>query len=252
MKKILLCALYIFFIGTGVLIASDAPEEVFTKANSSYGEEDYEKAVSLYEALISMGEASPEVFYNLGNSYFKLKKTGRAILNYERALRLAPRDKDTQLNLKLARAMAVDKIDTAERGFVLNAILFLYDRMNMDELTIFCSLIYLTVILALIFSIFFVNKRRTMFYTAGALGAVFFVLAIFLFLKIQNEVFSKTGIIVIEKADARSGPKDDYLLQFTLHEGAEVRVVKGAQGWYEIELSKDLKGWIPKDSVDVI
>ena len=55
-----------------------------------------------------------------------------------------------------------------------------------------------------------------------------------------------------EKIDVRSGPKEDYLLQFTLHEGAKVSIVKDVQNWYEIELSKDLKGWIPKPSVDII
>ena len=83
-----------------------------------------------------------------------------------------------------------------------------------------------------------------MFYTAGTFGAIFFILFIFLFAKIRNENFTKTGIIVAEKADAKSGPKEDYLLQFTLHEGTKISIVKEAQDWYEIELSKDLKGWI--------
>ena len=81
---------------------------------------------------------------------------------------------------------------------------------------------------------------------------MFFILLIFLFAKIKDENFTKTGIIVVEKADARSGPKEDYLLQFTIHEGAKFSVIKDAQEWYEIELSKDLKGWISKTSVDII
>ena len=79
-----------------------------------------------------------------------------------------------------------------------------------------------------------------------------FVVNLFLFTKIRNENFTKTGIIVAEKSDARSGPKEDYLLQFTLHEGAKASVIKKVQGWYEIDLSRDLKGWIPETSVDII
>ncbi len=233
-------------------MAADSPEELYRKGNSSYENRDYEKAVSFYEGLLRINEVSPEVFYNLGNSYFKLKKIGKAILNYERALRLNPRDKDAHLNLKLAKEMTVDKINISERGFVLNALLFLYDRMNVNELSLVCSLFYLAIILILIFSIFFVDKRRFMFYTAGVFGAAFFILLIFLFAKIRNENFTKTGIIIAEKTDARSGPKEDYLLQFTLHEGTKISIVKEAQDWYEIELSKDLKGWIPKTSVNVI
>lgn len=242
----------VFFIFTGSSEALDKPEGLYEKGNSSYEKGDYEKAISFYEELIGIDKTSPEVFYNLGNSYFKLKKIGKAILNYERALRMDPRDKDTQLNLKLARAMTVDKINTYERGFVLNMLLFLYDSTNINELSLICYFFYLVIILILIFSIFFVARRRFMFYTAGAFGAMFLILFIFLFAKIRNENFIKTGIVIAEKADARSGPKEDYLLQFTLHEGAKISIVKKAQGWYEIDLSKDLKGWVPETSVDII
>ncbi len=251
-KRIFAFSFLIFFIFTGILMAADSPEELYRKGNSSYENGSYEKAVSFYEELIRIDKVSGEVFYNLGNSCFKLKKIGKAVLNYERALRLGPRDKDTQLNLKLAKEMAVDKINTSEKGFVLNVLFFLYDRMNLNELSFACSIFYLAIILILIFSINFIDKRRFMFYTAGTFGAVFFIFFIFLFTKIQNENFTKTGIIIAEKADVRSGPKEDYLLQFTLHEGAKVSIIKDVQDWYEIELSKDLKGWIPKTSVDII
>jgi len=252
MKKVFAFSFLIFFMFAGILAALDNPEGIYERGNSSYENGDYEKAASFYEELIKADKINSEVFYNLGNSYFKLKKIGKAVLNYERALRLNPRDKDTQFNLKLARTMAVDKINIPERGFVLNALLFLYDRMNIDELSIACSIFYLAVILILIFSIFFVAKRRFMFYAVAFTGTMFFILFAFLSAKIKDENFIKTGILVAEKADARSGPKEDYLLQFTLHEGAKFRVIKEAQDWYEIEISKDLKGWIPKITVDII
>jgi len=251
-KKLFASSFLIFFIFTGISMAFDNPEDLYEKGNSSYGNGDYKKAVSFYEELIRIDKVSSEVFYNLGNSYFKLKKIGKAILNYERALRLNPRDKDTQFNLKLAKTMAVDKINISERGFVLNTLLFLYDRMNTNELSLACSFLYLAIILILIFSIFFVAKRRFMFCTAASIGTIFFILFIFLFAKIKDENFTKTGIVIAEKTDARSGPKEDYLLQFTLHEGAKFSIIKDVQDWYEIELSKDLRGWIPKITVDII
>ena len=69
-----------------------------------------------------------------------------------------PVDRDIRFNLKLTRTMTVDKINTAERGFALSAILFLYDRMILNELTGICSFFYLAIILLLIFSIFFAAK----------------------------------------------------------------------------------------------
>ena len=252
MKKIFALCFLISFIFPGILIAGDSQEELYNKGNSNYENEDYTQAVSIYEKLLEMDRVSPEMFYNLGNSYFKLKKIGKAILNYERALRMDPRDKDIRFNLKLARTMTVDKINTAERGFALSAILFLYDRMTLNELAAICSFFYLAIILLLIFSIFFAAKRKTLFYISGSLGAMLLVFFIFLSAKFRDENFTKTGIIVVEKIDARSGPKEDYLLQFTLHEGTKVSIVKKAQGWYEIDLLKDLKGWVPEISVDII
>lgn len=251
-KKVIVFYFLIFFTSAGILLSADIPEELYKKGNLAYENKDYEKAISIYEGLINMDRISPEVFYNLGNGYFKLKRIGKAILNYERALRFAPRDRDIQLNLKLARAMAIDKIDTHERGFISNAALFLYDRMNINELTIAASIFYFLAVLFLIFSIFFISKRKVLIYVAGSIGTAFFIFILFLTAKTQSENFIKTGVIVAEKIDVRSGPKEDYLLQFSLHEGTKVKIVKRAQGWYEIDLSKDLKGWIPEASVDII
>ena len=78
------------------------------------------------------------------------------------------------------------------------------------------------------------------------------IFSIFLVSKIHNENFAREAIVISEKANVRSGPKDDYLLQFTLHEGTKVRIVEERQLWYEIDLSKDLRGWLPKDSVEAI
>jgi len=252
MRKFFIAYFFIFFLTGGISAAADNPEELYQKGNSSYENKDYEGAVSFYEELVKKDSVSAEVFYNLGNSFFKLKKIGKAILNYERALRLAPRDRDARSNLKLARSMTADKINAPERGFVLDAILFLYDRMTLNELTAMCSAFYLAVILSLIFSINFVAKRKTMYYIAGTFGLMLCLSLLFLFAKIRDENFIKSGIIVTEKIDSRSGPREDYLLQFTLHEGTKVNVIKEAQGWYEIDLSRDLKGWIPKSSVDII
>jgi tetratricopeptide (TPR) repeat protein len=251
MKRIILFYLVIFFIFNHVAFAQ-APEEIYRKANLSYENEDYEKAISLYEMLLKMDRFSPDVFYNLGNSYFKLKKIGKAVLNYERALRLAPRDRDIKLNLKLARSMVVDKIESPDRGFILSLLLHPYDRMNINELSVASSFFYITIIALLLCALFFAEKRKTIFYIAGIAGFFLIVFTIFLVSKIHNEQFEKEGVVISEKVDVRSGPKEDYLLQFSLHEGTQVQIVEERQDWFEIELSKDLKGWLPKDSVELL
>jgi len=219
MRKFFIAYFFIFFLTGNISLAMDMPEELYQKGNSSYENKDYEGAVSFYEGLVNANQVSAEVFYNLGNSFFKLKKIGKAILNYERALRLAPRDRDARSNLKLARSMTADKINAPERGFVLDAILFLYDRMTLNELTVMCSVFYLAIVLFLFFSINFVAKRKIMYYIAGTFGLILCLSLLFLSAKIRDENFTRSGIIITEKIDSRSGPREDYLLQFTLHEG---------------------------------
>lgn len=251
MKKIILFSIVISLTLCAALFAQ-SPEDIFRKANVNYEDEDYGQAITFYEMLLKMDRVSAEVFYNLGNSCFKLKKIGKAIVNYERALRMAPRDRDILLNLKLARGMIVDKISVQEKGFILSSILFFYDRMNINELTVFASILYLIVMALLMFSVFLVANRRKIFYTAGTVGILFLFFTVFLAVKIHDENLIKRAIVISEKVDVRSGPKEDYLLQFSLHQGTRVRVVAERQHWFEIDLSKDLRGWLPKDSVEII
>jgi uncharacterized protein YgiM (DUF1202 family) len=124
--------------------------------------------------------------------------------------------------------------------------------MNINELSVASSFFYIAIIALLLCALFFVEKRETIFYIAGIAGFFLIVFTIFLVSKIHNERFEKEGVVISEKVDVRSGPKEDYLLQFSLHEGTQVQIVEERQGWFEIELSKDLKGWLPKDSVEVL
>jgi len=251
MRKIIPVTLCVFFIFCSIAFAQSA-EEIYRKACLDYESENYEKAVSLYETLIGMDRVSAEVFYDLGNSYFKLKKIGKAIVNYERAFRLAPRDRDIILNLKLAKSITVDKIEIPKKGFILNLMLLPYNKFNINELTVFLLICYLAIILLLIFSIFLVGKKQGIFYSMGAFVILFILSAVFLFVKIHSERILKKAVVISRKVDVRSGPKEDYLLQFSLHEGTVLRVVEERQFWYEIDLSRDLRGWLPKDSVEII
>ncbi len=233
-------------------VSAAEPEEIYRKANVNYENENYKRAVSLYEDLAEMDKMSFEVYYNLGNGYFKLKDIGRAILNYERALRLAPRDSDIRANLRLANSMKKDKIDRPEMGFIPKVFLFPYNMMSVNELTLSVSLLFYLIVIFLIFSVFLVAKRKNFFYTIGALFLFFMFSLILLAVKIHDEHIVKRAIVMDGKVDVRSGPKEDYLLQFSLHEGTKIKIAEERQNWYEIDLSNDLKGWLPKDTVEII
>ena len=104
MKKIVFFLLVQF-----VAIGAFAQEAAIKEAEVAYTKEDYGKAIELYEGLLKTHGESAEIYYNLGNAYYKENKIAPAILNYERALLLDPGDGDIRFNLQLARQKSVDK-----------------------------------------------------------------------------------------------------------------------------------------------
>ena len=106
MKKIVFFLLVQF-----VTLGAFAQEATIKEAEVAYTKEDYGKAIELYEGLLKTHGESAEIYYNLGNAYYKENKIAPAILNYERALLLDPGDGDIRFNLQLARQKSVDKIE---------------------------------------------------------------------------------------------------------------------------------------------
>src|SRR5205814_836623 len=110
--------IFIFLLLT-LRSASAAGNELklYHEANMSYQKQDYESAIRQYEDLIKLGAKSSEVYFNLGNSYFKTGNIGKTILNYERAKKLNPADEDIDFNIKIASLKVVDKIEPVPEIF---------------------------------------------------------------------------------------------------------------------------------------
>ena len=108
-----------------------------TKAegDSAYIKEDYAAAIQIYEALLKNGEAA-DVYYNLGNSYYKIGEIAKAVLNYERALLLQPGNGDIRANLEVARAKTIDKVEPVPEVFFVSWIKSLTNSMSVDALSL--------------------------------------------------------------------------------------------------------------------
>ena len=102
-----------------------------TEGDSAYIKEDYTAAIQIYEALLKNGEAA-EVYYNLGNSYYKIGEIAKAVLNYERALLLQPGNSDIRANLEVARAKTIDKVEAIPEVFFVSWIKSLINSMSVD------------------------------------------------------------------------------------------------------------------------
>lgn len=142
-------------IQAGATIFSGDTLENITKAegDSAYIKEDYTAAIQVYEMLLKDGEAA-DVYYNLGNSYYKIGEIAKAVLNYERALLLQPGNNDIRANLEVARAKTIDKVEPIPEVFLVSWTKSLINSMSVDAWATWGIISFLLLIVALYFFIF--------------------------------------------------------------------------------------------------
>lgn len=224
------------------------------QADSAYMKEDYAAAIQIYEKLLEQGEA-PEVYYNLGNSYYKTSDIARAILNYERALALQPGNADIRANLDIARAKTIDKVMPIPEVFFVTWIRSLINCLNSDawaKLGIACFLLLLASM-----GLFFFGKS-VILKKVGFIGALSM-----LFLCVVSNVFAgqqkkerlsqDKAIVLVPSITVRSTPSETGTSLFVLHEGHKVEIKDNSMHeWKEIKLEDGKVGWVPTDAIEII
>jgi len=234
--------------------AQSAAVGLFEQANRAYEEGRYEEAGRIYEEILAAGTMHGTVLYNLGNAYFKMNRLGEAILAYERAQRLLPRDEDVAANLQLARELTVDKIAREDPPLPVRWLTYPARALNVDELTWVSFILYLLTASLVVLGIWArpVRLRKKVLVSALVAGVLLVVSASSLAGKIYRQTSADRAVILAAAVDARSGPGDDYTRIFTAHEGTTVRVRQRREGWYLIALPNGLGGWIPDQTAEFI
>ena len=223
---------------------------LFQKGNESYEEGNFDQAIEEYQKVLDQGIRNSKVFYNLGNAYFRKNQLGKAILNYRRALSLDPRDEDSIANLRFAKLFTLDKIEEQTVNPLVNLLHWFLDLWSMDELTILASLSY-SLSIGFGILILFTRSKRALFWGLTILFFGFVVFSSSLGVKLYFDSL-KSGVVIAPEARVRSGPGEDYTLQFTGHEGLEFQIKGEAESWYRIMLPNGVRGWIPKEAVEII
>lgn len=230
--------------------------EDVTKAegDSAYMRDDYASAIQVYEALLSKGEAA-DLYYNLGNSYYKAGEIARAILNYERALLLQPGNGDIRANLEIARSKTVDKVEPVPEIFFVSWTKSLINSMSVDSWAVCGIVCFLLLIISLYFFIF---SKQTGLKKAGFIcGILFLVVTIVANVfagQQKDELVNRNSAIVINPSvTVRSTPSESGTSLFILHEGHKVDVKDSTmKDWKEIRLEDGKVGWVPASAIEVI
>jgi hypothetical protein len=245
-------ALVLLVLLNGMAVAQSATANLYNQANGLYNNGQFEAARDRYRQVVEYGVEDARLFYNLGNAHFKAGELGQAILWYERALRLAPRDDDIEANLRFANLVKQDR-DPEEGNLVWRFLIDAFFFPSLNELCLSFSFLFLI--------LFILGIRRMWSRMAISAGGLVLIAAclgltvldgIYLGMRIYHEETVEEGIIVADQGTARSGPGEEQTTVFVVHEGTKVRIARRQGDWLLVRLTNGLGGWLPGVVVEAI
>ena len=217
---------------------------LFLDANTQYAEGNYDQAATLYEQVL-LEEPSAEVYYNLGNAYFKQAELAKAILAYERALRIKPSYKDAQYNLQFAQSKIVDNIEDPNTFFLSNWLLAIRNSLAMHIWMYLSIALFLLMLLGVFLFAFSqtVWLRKTAFY-CSILALVMSIIAcanagsLHRRDSIRSDAIITQGVVNVKASPDRSGTD-----LFTIHEGTKVKIIDNIGDWCCVQVGHNI-GWM--------
>jgi tetratricopeptide (TPR) repeat protein len=248
MRKILII-LTVFLLHLAV-----ASAQTKVQADEAYSQQEYEQAIDLYAQLVERG-AGADVYYNMGNAYYRLDSMARAILCYERALRLRPGDDDVSFNLQLARSKTVDRLAPEREMFFVTWYRSLVNFFSVDAWTLI-SIVGLAAALVLLLCYFFADSerlRRVSFFSSLALVVLFVLSTLFAWQQKTSLASRSDAIVMVPSVVVRNIPSDSGTDQFTLHAGTKVTVTDASMAdWMQVHLPDGRQGWVDARALEVI
>lgn len=223
-------------------------------ADSAYVRQNYTQAIKDYESLLSHG-VSADLYYNLGNAYYRADNITHAVLNYERALILSPGDKDIRFNLQMARSKTIDKIVPESEMFFVT---WYRSLVNMQSVDGWAHMALVSLCLVIVFFLLYLFASRIVLRKIGFFCGLAFLLIFFasnIFAYQQKKVLSeRTGAIIMSPSvQVKSTPAQNGTDLFILHEGTKVEITDSSlSGWTEIRIADGKEGWIETSQIEII
>lgn len=249
MKKI--GFILVFVIG---IINSTFSNDLLKSAEEAYDKKNYKEAIRCYEQLVKEGNRSYELYFNLGNAHYRNKEIGYAIYYYELARKINPNDKDIQINLGIASAKTIDKID-AKENFFINAV-----KSNVVNVVSTDTWAWLTVIIAFVMCVlFFVFIQSTVVWVKRISFVFSIILLVGLIVvygfgnsALNSKKENKFAIILAKEVKITNEPNATGSMKFSLHEGTKVRIVEANSDWVLIKIDNGNEGWVKQAEIGII
>ena len=247
-------ALMLMLVAAMMLLPLSAGAITKQNADNEYAKKNYTQAIADYQELLKDG-VSADIYYNLGNAYYRTDNITQALLAYERAHLLSPGDADIRFNLEMAQSKTIDKITPQSEMFFVTWYKALVNLMSVDGWAYTACLSLLIAIIAMLFYLFHGNdKVRAGGFYASITFIVIFILANIFAFEQRDLLINRTGAIITSPAvTVKNGPSANAGSAFVIHEGTRVDIIdKSLANWRSIRLADGREGWITTKQLEEI
>lgn len=249
MRKIMILFLVSFFHCFGAL--GQEKDITFDNANAAYNAGQFEKAVMLYKQILESGQHSAELYFNLGNSYYRLNQVAESIFYFEKAKQLEPTDQDINVNSAFAQNMAIDAVEVLPKSQVTQLKDNIIEFFSQEGWAYF--IILLAWLFVLFWGLYLWNKipfiKRTFFVTSLILAFLLIGSLFIAVIKSANTSYTTYGILFNEKIEVWAEPNSRAEVLFLLHDGTKVQMLDQLQEWQKIRIANGSEGWIKNANV---
>jgi len=254
MKKIIFTINIIWMVFPSILSAQINVENTFSQANELYNKGSYIEAINNYKEIIKNDFHSAELYYNLGNAYYRLDSIASSVYYYEKALQLNPNDRETIDNLELINKTLVDEIDPITTPLIesiLNSISNIFYFETWGYISIFFSFL----IVALFLSYYFANSSRVkrLTFVLLCISSIFMLVSLINGNKgYNNYINNEYAVIYSYETDLKTEPNYRSETLFMLHEGTKIQVLENYNNWIKIRLVNGQVGYIQLIDVKIL
>ncbi|KGL62527.1 tetratricopeptide repeat protein [Polaribacter sp. Hel1_85] len=229
-------------------------DSLFVSANNLYKESKFVEAIEEYKKVEAQDLVSSELYYNLGNSYYKLNKVGPSIYYYEKALKLNPLNEDVKNNLVFAKRLALDNIEELPQTVLQKFNNNYLQKLSYNQWAI--VVVVFSILGSLLFLLFYfaeIPSKKRFYFVTSIVSFIFLFSSLFItYNQFNTSKKNKEAIVFAEKTEVRNAPTLNSEEVFTLHEGTKVFVLDAVDNWKKIKIADGKLGWIIADEIKLL
>lgn len=229
-------------------------ESLLAKGHQQYDEGLYNEAIETYQSILDKNFESAQLYYNLGNAYFKINDLASAILYYEKAKKISPNDEDIMYNLGVANSRIVDKIENVPQIIFKRWWNQFYNTFSANSWAKVAIVLF--IITLILTGVYLLSRNRFIKKSFFVLGLIFLLLsASSFFVSYQKYYYTKNhkeAILFASTLTVKSSPNRNSVDLFVIHEGTKVYILDQVGEWVEIRIANGSVGWLPVNEIKLI